>query len=96
MRYDADILYQKVREIRARRAQAEDHRSTDQVEKDYFKDCMFNSLIRRGPECGPKRESRSRNHYGRAWKGISGHRYPSSTNRPQVVKNAQGKNVVIA
>jgi hypothetical protein len=96
MVYDADILYQRVREIRARRAEVADKRSPEQVEKDYYKDCLFNSLIRRGPECGPKRESRGRSHYGKAWRGISGHRYPSTNQRPQVIKNAEGKNVVVA
>jgi hypothetical protein len=96
MVYDADILYQQVRKIRARRLNGQDGRTTKQVEQDYFKDCLYNSIIRCGPECGPKRNSHGRSHYGKAWKGLAGHRYPSTSNRPQVVKNAAGKNVVVA
>lgn len=88
MQYDSEILFSRVREIRAgsRQPLSESER---QIEDRMG---LLAAIMECGPEAGRKCLSRSHSHYGLPPRGLVGHRYPNQLEKvkKKIVKDLSG------
>lgn len=90
--FDSELLYTKVREIRARRHRLDSIESVKQEHESWLQEIITNAIMRSGPEAGLKRSTKQR----LTWKvkGMNGHRYPpKKVERIKIVK-VNGRNTV--